>query len=626
MGAKQRAGIAPATGQQRVSTSRPWGSNALRSASSSVTVGGHVGRTFRLSRSVRQGCPLAPYLFLLVAETMSDFIRAQQPALRGLLMPVADEPDLIDQEYADDTLLFLHHSHDVLDAIQYALELFCVASGARINWNKSYGILAGADDIPTWGPGDFKWLRPGQTCRYLGFQVGLDVTPEQQFSSIMQSMRRKLCYWSTQHLSLAGRALVANQVLLASAWYVASCWTLHGGVMRQLRRLIRNFLYEGLDGTHDTRARVRWSTVIMPTSQGGLGIIDPEMQSRALLTKLIVRGLFPGNEPCKMLLQSDLATVTPTYGVRDGHIWTRGMRFLFIDAPRKLPITSSRERSNPLFHEGEMAKCDPPPSRKLSKYAPLIVCFKVEPEKVNSVIGSGGKTVRSIIEQSGVDSIDLEDDGSVRILAKSVKSLESAKSKILGLTMDPVVGTVYRDCPVKSIVSFGCFLEIAPGREGLCHISELSTKRLEKVEDMLSIGDKIDVKLIETNTKGQIRLSHRVLIAEGQEADAEELSSVSKREQKDSQKGLSKAEKVSRASKDGQSGKLGKASKEGRLSKYRTERLVLSPKNGQAGDEKQASESETVSTEPDEMASICTETKEKLADEADEMPLASADA
>ncbi|MCO5577285.1 hypothetical protein L7F22_031112 [Adiantum nelumboides] len=116
---------------------------------------------------------------------MSDFIRAQQPALRGLLMPVADEPDLIDQEYADDTLLFLHHSHDVLDTIQYALEVFCVASG-----DASTGT---------------------------SLMVGMDVTPEQQFSSVMQSMRRKLSYWSTQHLSLAGRALVANQDLIKSA-------------------------------------------------------------------------------------------------------------------------------------------------------------------------------------------------------------------------------------------------------------------------------------------------------------------------------------------------------------------------------------------------------------------------
>ncbi|MCO5571575.1 hypothetical protein L7F22_025319 [Adiantum nelumboides] len=92
-----------------------------RFASSSVTIGGHVSCTFQLSRSVRQG-PLAPYLFLFVAKTMSDFIRAQQPVLRGLIMPVADEPDLIDQEYAADTLLFLHYSLDVLDTIRYALE------------------------------------------------------------------------------------------------------------------------------------------------------------------------------------------------------------------------------------------------------------------------------------------------------------------------------------------------------------------------------------------------------------------------------------------------------------------------------------------------------------------------
>ncbi|MCO5601072.1 hypothetical protein L7F22_055189 [Adiantum nelumboides] len=144
-----------------------------RSASSSVIIGGHVGCTFQLSRSVRQGCPLAPYLFLLLAETMADLIKAQEPALIGLLMPVANEPDLIDQEYADDTLLFLHYSSDVLDWIRYALEVFCVAVVRASTWDKSYGILAGLDDVPTWGPGDFTWLRPGETCRYLGISASL---------------------------------------------------------------------------------------------------------------------------------------------------------------------------------------------------------------------------------------------------------------------------------------------------------------------------------------------------------------------------------------------------------------------------------------------------------------------
>lgn len=266
---------------------------------------------------------------------------------------------------------------------------------------------------------------------------------------------------------------------------------------------------------------------------------------------------------------------------------------------------------------GEMAKCEPPPAMKLSKYAPLIECFRVEPEKINSVIGSGGKTVRSIIEQSGVDSIDLEDDGSVRILSRSPKALESAKSKILGLTMDPVVGSVYRDCPVRSIVSFGCFLEIAPGREGLCHISELSTKRVEKVEDTLKIGDKLDVKLIEINSKGQMRLSHRALLTEVP-ADAEDVGD----EHIEAKKASSKSEKAPRASKDGQGGKSGKPSspsKDGRGSKYRTERLVLSPKDGQTGEQKQGGEA-TDTTKAD------GDKKEKLEDKIEEMPVASADA
>ncbi|MCO5597597.1 hypothetical protein L7F22_051676 [Adiantum nelumboides] len=142
-----------------------------RSTTSAVTIGRYVGRRFELSKSMRQGCPMAPYLFVFVAEMMSDFIRARQPALRGLLMPVVDELDLIDQEYADETLLFLLYTPGVLDTIQCALEVFSVASGARINWDKSYDILVGSYDIPTWGPRDFTWLGPGSTCRYLKFQA-----------------------------------------------------------------------------------------------------------------------------------------------------------------------------------------------------------------------------------------------------------------------------------------------------------------------------------------------------------------------------------------------------------------------------------------------------------------------
>lgn len=162
----------------------------------------------------------------------------------------------------------------------------------------------------------------------------------------------------------------------------------------------------------------------------------------------------------------------------------------------------------------EMSKCSPPPSQRLSKYAPLIHVMKVHPDKINLIIGSGGKKVKSIIEESGVEAIDAEDDGIVKITAKDLESLEKSKSIITNLTMVPSVGDIYRNCEIKSIAPYGVFVEISPGREGLCHISELSSNWLAKAEDAFKVGDRVDVKLIEVNEKGQLRLSRRALLPE----------------------------------------------------------------------------------------------------------------
>ncbi|OIT07963.1 putative polyribonucleotide nucleotidyltransferase 1, chloroplastic [Nicotiana attenuata] len=160
----------------------------------------------------------------------------------------------------------------------------------------------------------------------------------------------------------------------------------------------------------------------------------------------------------------------------------------------------------------EMSKCSPPPSRKLSKHAPLIHVMKVKPEKINLIIGSGGKKVKSIIEETGVEAIETQDDGVVKITAKDLSSLEKSKAIISSLTMVPVVGDIYRNCEIKSIAPYGVFVEIVPGREGLCHISELSANWLAKAEDAFKVGDHLDVKLIEINDKGQLRLSRRALL------------------------------------------------------------------------------------------------------------------
>ena len=313
-------------------------SGLFRSATSAVTIGGFLSRHFTLGRSVRQGCPLAPYLFLFFAEALSSFLCSQSTPIPGLHLPIAvgQQTELLDCEYADDTLLITEFSEDTLDRVRFLIDRFCLASGARVNWNKSSGILFGTDARSDWGVADgFTWLQPGQSCRYLGFQIGLDVTPAQQFTPVLDSIRRKLTHWSACHLSLAGRALVVNQVLLATAWYIASCWMLHPGVISRLRRLVRNYLWAGSDGTHDTRARVAWHTCILPREQGGLGIIDPEMQSRALISKCIIRGLFPGNEPWKSFVRHAVLHSTP---VRGGE-WSPSYRFIFCDAALSHPAS-----------------------------------------------------------------------------------------------------------------------------------------------------------------------------------------------------------------------------------------------------------------------------------------------
>ncbi len=116
----------------------------------------------------------------------------------------------------------------------------------------------------------------------------------------MHALKSKLLIWSNNALSLAGRILVANQVLLASIWYLAACWNPDPRMNSQVKGLIRNFIWGGKEAP--TRAKVKWETLALPIAQGGLGVTDPKSQSEALLAKLMVRGLAPGGELWKELV------------------------------------------------------------------------------------------------------------------------------------------------------------------------------------------------------------------------------------------------------------------------------------------------------------------------------------
>ena len=112
-----------------------------RSRFAVVTIGGHVGRRFALTRSVLQGCPLAPYLFLFFVKTMSLFLRGHASQIHGLCICIDGSRDLLDQEYVDDTLLFCDFAPHALDSLRIGISIFCCGSGARINWHKSLGFV-----------------------------------------------------------------------------------------------------------------------------------------------------------------------------------------------------------------------------------------------------------------------------------------------------------------------------------------------------------------------------------------------------------------------------------------------------------------------------------------------------
>ena len=151
-----------------------------------------------------------------------------------------------------------------------------------------------------------------------------------------------------------------------------------------------------------------------------------------------------------------------------------------------------------------MLKAIDKPREEISKYAPKMISFTIDTEKIRDVIGSGGKTIQKIIADTGV-KIDIEESGKVFITAPDLESGEKAKAIIDGIVKVPEPGEIYEGVVVKTM-AFGAFVEILPGKDGLVHISKLDKKRVEKVEDVVCVGDPITVKVLEIDDKGRINL------------------------------------------------------------------------------------------------------------------------
>lgn len=158
----------------------------------------------------------------------------------------------------------------------------------------------------------------------------------------------------------------------------------------------------------------------------------------------------------------------------------------------------------------KMLEVSPTYKAQMSRYAPRIETMQIKPSKIAVVIGPGGKQIRAIIEQTGVQ-IDINDDGIVSIAASDLESIEKAKAIIHGLTAEVEIGRIYMG-KATSIVPFGVFVEILPGKEGLCHISEFDTSRIANLADFVKVGDNLNVKVLDINERGQIKLSRKATL------------------------------------------------------------------------------------------------------------------
>lgn len=226
----------------------------------------------------------------------------------------------------------------------------------------------------------------------------------------------------------------------------------------------------------------------------------------------IAMGLIKDEESGKVAVLSDIQGLEDFLGDMDFKVTgtEKGVTAIQMDIKIKgidkkiLTTALHQAREGRMFIMNKLLETIEAPRAELSKYAPKIITFMINPEKIKDVIGSGGKMINKIIEQTGV-KIDIEDDGQVYIATADEAMAQKAKKIILSIVEELEVGKLY-DGTVSRIMNFGAFVDLGGGKEGMIHISKLSDKRVEKVEDVVKIGTEVTVEVIKIDDKGRVDL------------------------------------------------------------------------------------------------------------------------
>ena len=259
------------------------------------------------------------------------------------------------------------------------------------------------------------------------------------------------------------------------------------------------------------------SSSMASTCGSTLALMDAGVPIKEMIAG-IAMGLVTSNG--KYTVLTDIQGLEDHYGDMDFKITgsSKGVTGLQMDIKIKgISLEIMREafmqaREARLFILDAMRRVIDRPRSDLSKYAPRIDVFKIHPDKIREVIGPGGKMIRAIQSETGT-AIELEDDGTVRVTGAKPEGREKARQMIEGITKEPEVGEIY-DGKVTRIMSIGAFVEYLPGKEGLVRASEISSERVNRIEDVVKIGDAVKVKIAEVDRQGRVNLSMRAVSEE----------------------------------------------------------------------------------------------------------------
>lgn len=260
------------------------------------------------------------------------------------------------------------------------------------------------------------------------------------------------------------------------------------------------------------------STSMAATCSSVLALMDAGVPLKAPVSGIAMGLMIDGDKPYVL---SDIADAEDFAGDMDFKVTgtSKGITALQMDmkvhglpvSVLKVALDQGKEgRAHILEH---MISTIAEPRAELSPYAPRVESITINPDKIREVIGKGGETIQKIVAETGAE-IDIKDDGTVMIASPDGKSIEAAKQWIQSIVEEPEVGRIYEDRLVVSVMDFGAFVQILPGKDGLVHVSEMSEERVEKPSDVVKEGDKVTVKLVAIDDRGRLQLSMKAAARE----------------------------------------------------------------------------------------------------------------